>query len=76
VIRAAGVESARARWARKAAGKVFVDRKLVAACTAENGFFVELRFRPRFRSVDFSLGVALKARIPTPAAAEFYRDDV
>lgn len=76
MVRAAGVELAGTGRANKSAFEIFFDRKLMAARTAKDRFFVELRFGPRFSLVAFSGRVTFKARVPATAAAKLYRDDV
>lgn len=76
MLRTAGVELALASRAKILAGKVIFDRKLRTAAAAEYSLLRAFGPRPDARLVTRNLGMAVKARIPSTAAFEPYRDDI
>jgi len=76
VLRTAGVELTFAGRAKILAGKIIVDRKLHPAAAAKYRLLRTFSPRPDGRLVPRDLSMAIKARIPSAAAFEPYRDDV
>ena len=76
MLRAAGVEFAFAGRTGRIAVKVFVDRQLATACSAEYCQRISFIPRPDFRLVICDLSVTFKTRKPPAATFEFDRDDV